>query len=209
VTVGLFPLNLVLFPLTQVPLHIFEPRYRELIQESLTDGTEFGINLVEQGHLHQVGCMARVVDVTEQYEDGRMDVVIEGTWRFRLLEVEEGPKPYVVGHVERVDDEPMPIDPTLVADCTNLHNQIVDLVYGNAEHRVDPEELGDLSPSFLIAPKAGLASDQKQTLLEMTSENARLELLREHLAMMVPTVRKAEIMQRIIRSDGYSRSIED
>jgi len=209
VTVGLFPLNLVLFPRTQVPLHIFEPRYRSLIQEAVANGSEFGINLVEQGHLHQVGCLAKLVTITEQYPDGRMDIVIEGTSRFRLLDVEEGAQPYVVGQVERFDDEEIPVDPTLVADCTALHNQIIDLVYGESGHHIDPENLGDRRASFMIAPKAGLSNDQKQQLLEMTSENTRLEFLRDHLSMMVPTVRKAETVQRIIRSDGYSRSIEE
>ena len=202
-TIGLFPLNLVLFPHTQVPLHIFEPRYRTLINESLATGVEFGINLVDQGHLHQVGCLAKVVDVTERFTDGRLDIIIEGTRRFRLIDVEEGEQPYVVGHIEYVDDEPMPIDPSLVAECANLHNQIIDLVYGRSGPYFDPSYIGDKPASFLIAPKAGLAADQKQQLLELTTENARLELLRDHLAAMVPTVRKAEMMQRIIRSDGY------
>ena len=154
-TLGLFPLNLVLFPHTQVPLHIFEPRYRTLISECVSSDSEFGINLVDQGHLHQVGCLAKVKQVTEKYPDGRMDIIIQGTRRYRLIDVEEGKEPYVVGHVEELEDEDIPVDPTLVTDCTDLHNQIVDLVYGNDEHHVHPEEIGDVPPSFLIAPKSG------------------------------------------------------
>ena len=208
-TLGLFPLNLVLFPGTQVPLHIFEPRYRTLIRECREGGSEFGINLVDHGHLHPVGCFASVADVTEEFDDGRMDVIVEGTGRYRVLDVNETSRPYVVGEVEPVEDDNVPVDPTLVADCTELYNQIIDLVYGADEDTLDPEDLGDRSPAFLMAPKSGLTSEQKQHLLELTSENQRLEVLRDHLAEIVPTVRKAELVQRIVKSDGYLPSIED
>ena len=208
-TLGLFPLNLVLFPHTQVPLHIFEPRYRTLINECREGGSAFGINLVDHGHLHPVGCLAKVAEVTIEYDDGRMDVVIEGTGRYRVLDVNETARPYVVGEVEPIEDDNVPVDPTLVADCAALYHQIIDLVYGTDELALNLETIGDRSPSFLMAPKSGLTTDQKQHLLEMTTENQRLELLRDHLAEIVPTVRKAELIQRIVKSDGYLPSIED
>ncbi|RPI66236.1 MAG: hypothetical protein EHM43_11705, partial [Ignavibacteriae bacterium] len=102
---GLFPLNLVLFPNTRIPLHIFEPRYRTLITESLERGSEFGINLVERGHLHPVGCTARVVQITQQFPDGRMDVLVEGIRRYRLLDVRDDVQPYAVGDVELIEDD--------------------------------------------------------------------------------------------------------
>ena len=208
-TLGLFPLNLVLFPDTQVPLHIFEPRYRTLINECREGGSSFGINLVEHGHLHPVGCFATVAEVTEAYDDGRMDVIIEGTGRYRVLDVNETSRPYVVGEVEPIEDDLAPVDPTLITDCTELYNQIIDLVYGTDENIFDPESLGERSAAFLMAPKSGLTSEQKQHLLEMTSENQRLEILRDHLAEIVPTVRKAELIQRIVQSDGYLTAVED
>jgi len=209
VTLGLFPLNLVLFPGTQVPLHIFEPRYRTLIRECREGGSTFGINLVDHGHLHPVGCFAMVAEVTEEYDDGRMDVLVEGSGRYRILDVNETSRPYVVGEVEPIEDDIVPVDPTLVADCASLYNQIIDLVYGTDENAFDAENIGERSPSFLMAPKSGLTSEQKQHLLEMTSENQRLEMLRDHLAEIVPTVRKAELIQRIVKSDGYLPAIED
>ncbi len=207
--VGLFPLNLVLFPGTRLPLHIFEPRYRTLIAECLERGSRFGVNLIEHGHLFPVGCLARVTTLTQKYSDGRMDIVIEGTDRFRLLNVHDGDHPYVEGDVEVIVDEPIAIDPSLVSDCSGLYNQIIQLVYGNTEPLFQPEELGSHSPSFVMAPKSGLTNDQKQKLLEAGSENERLELLRDHLMQIVPTIRQAEHVQRIIRSDGYLKAIEE
>lgn len=205
---GLFPLNLVLFPNTRLPLHIFEPRYRTLITECLERGSEFGINLVERGHLHPVGCTARVVQITQQFPDGRMDVLVEGIRRYRLLDVRDDVQPYAVGDVELIEDDNTPIDPILLADCVDLYNQIIDLVYGGNVAPVDLESLGDFSASFVMAPKSGLTTDQKQSIIEAANENSRLELLRDHLADIVPTIRKAETIQRIVKSDGYLPAVE-
>jgi len=208
VTLGLFPLNLVLFPHAQVPLHIYEPRYKSLINECLEGGKEFGINLVEQGHLHPVGCLAKVVEVTDRFPDGRMNVIVEGQGRFRLLNVSDNPSPYVIGEAEVVmDEEGAPTDPILVSLCAGLYNNIIDLVYGTGSQHFDTEKIDDRSPAFLMAPKSGLSSEQKQQLIEMTSENARLEMLKEHLSDIVPAIEKAEMQQRIIKSDGYQNNL--
>src|SRR4051794_37342058 len=88
--IGLFPLGLVLLPTEQVPLHIFEPRYRELIGESLEQGVPFGIVYADDDGLRQVGTLATVTEVVERFADGRLNVVVEGGERFRLLELTEG-----------------------------------------------------------------------------------------------------------------------
>lgn len=208
-TLGLFPLNLVVFPHTQLPLHVFEPRYRALISECISNNSTFGINLVVNGHLHSIGCETRVVEVTERFSDGRMDIIVEGQSRYQILEVNETNQPYAVAEIEPIKDEIIPVDPTLVSDCTDLHNQVVRLVYGEDTDIFNPENLGDRAASYLLAPKAGLTFEQKQKLMELTNENTRLELLRDHLTEIVPTVRRAELVQRVIKSDGYLPATED
>jgi Lon protease-like protein len=199
----------VLFPGSRFPLHIFELRYRTLIRECLDRGSAFGVNLIDHGHLHPVGCLATVVTLTRQYPDGRMDIVVEGGSRYRLMNVIEDTRPYVVGEVELLTDDVESTDPELIADCVLPYNQIIHLVCGPAEPSFSPEEIGNRSPAFLMAPKCGLSNEQKQQLLELTSENSRLELLRDHLKQIVPTIRRAEHVQRIIRSDGYLKAIEE
>src|SRR3954452_21215921 len=108
--IGLFPLGLVLLPAEQVPLHIFEPRYRELIGESLEEETPFGVVYADEDGLRQVGTLATVTEVTERFADGRMNVVVEGGARFRLLELTEG-RAFVTGRVEPVDDQHDPAEP--------------------------------------------------------------------------------------------------
>ena len=88
--IGLFPLGLVLLPTEQVPLHIFEPRYRELIAECLEAGEPFGLVFADDDGLRSVGTLASVVEVTDRFDDGRLNVVVEGGERFRLVELTGG-----------------------------------------------------------------------------------------------------------------------
>ena len=205
-TISLFPLNLVLFPSVRLPLHIFEPRYKELMNECVERGSEFGINLVVEGHMHPVGCAARVVEVTQSYPDGRMDVIVEGTRRFRLLELKNNDRPFATGEIEGLTDDEIPVDQLLVQNCLEKYNLIVSLVYGTSAQRLTNDDLGSC-PAFDMAPKSGLSIDQKQGLLEVPSENARLELLHDHLADLLPMIKKAEAVQRVEQSDGYIRAV--
>ena len=88
--IGLFPLGLVLLPTEQVPLHIFEPRYRELIAECLENEQPFGLVYADDDGLRRTGTFASVVEVVDQFEDGRLNIVVEGGDRFRLVELTDG-----------------------------------------------------------------------------------------------------------------------
>jgi Lon protease-like protein len=91
---GLFPLSIVLVPTERIPLHIFEPRYRELIEECVENETDFGLVLATgDGAVHEIGTRASVLEVLEVLDDGRMNVVVEGGERFRLLELTSGRSP--------------------------------------------------------------------------------------------------------------------
>jgi Lon protease-like protein len=207
-TLGLFPLNLVLFPEVRLPLHIFEPRYRALINECLERGSEFGINLIEEGRLHPVGCSAIVVDVTERHPDGRLDIVVEGLRRYRLLEIVSSESPYTVGNVEEYLDTTEGYDGQLLDDVLGSYNRIVNMVYGMSAPTLTLDDLS-ASPSFDMAPKAGLTPMQRQMLLEIQDENTRLVLLREHYKDVMPAVTTADAIQRVIRNDGYLRPKAD
>src|SRR3954469_17018505 len=107
--IGLFPLALVLLPTERVPLHIFEPRYKELIGECLEEGREFGLVLEDDQGRREVGTRAGVIEVLQVFDDGRMNIVVEGRERFRLLELTGG-REFLTGDVEAVDDEVDPPD---------------------------------------------------------------------------------------------------
>lgn len=203
-TLGLFPLNLVLFPGVRLSLHIFEPRYKALINGCLERGLEFGINYVEEGHLHSVGCVASIVDVVKRYPDGRMDIIVEGMRRYRLLELATSDMPFAVGAIDDYPDSEGAIDTSLLQRVLDRYNRIVTLVYGVGAPTFTVEDLSP-TPSFDLAPKAGLSTQQKQHLLEAQDENARLAILDAHITDMLPSVVRAETVQRVIRNDGYLR----
>src|ERR1043165_8329289 len=100
---GLFPLGIVLLPTEQLPLHIFEDRYKELIGECLENDAEFGLVYADDEGIRDVGTRARVAEVLTQFEDGRLNILVEGGERFRLDELTDG-RSFTTGHVSAIDD---------------------------------------------------------------------------------------------------------
>lgn len=199
----LFPLNVVLFPDSALPLHIFEERYRRLIRECLEDkGKEFGINFVDGEKLSSVGCTAVVREVVQRYEDGRLDIVVQGRRRYELHRVEETVAPYFVGHVSFVEDQNEKRNHSVAAETTKLYNRLVEVVYGDRLPKLSTDPTSECI-SFVMAQKAGMDLQRRQQLLEMKSENQRLQMLQRYLATVVPTLQHAKEIQRIVNSDGY------
>ena len=102
--IGLFPLPLVLVPGEQAPLHIFEPRYKELVDECLDTAAPFGILLADDDGVREVGTLAEVVEVVERFDDGRLNIVVEGAARFRVARLTDG-RSFQTAEVDTVDDE--------------------------------------------------------------------------------------------------------
>src|SRR5271157_1579154 len=101
--IPLFPLNVVLFPGEQLPLHIFEPRYRRMVRECLDSKSPFGMLLALPDGIVRVGCTAEILEVIKRYEDGRMDIVTVGRSPFRVVELFSG-DPLLEGHVDYLED---------------------------------------------------------------------------------------------------------
>jgi ATP-dependent Lon protease len=205
-TLGLFPLNVVLFPATLLPLHIYEPRYRTLLADCIRTATPFGVVAVDQSALCTVGVVATVRDVTQQYADGRFDVIVEGRYRFAIRDVRDDVAAYLVANVSELADEAAAVDTSLRGQVAQLYNTVANLVFGAQAVHFNPEVAGNRLGSWAMAPKSGLDLSQKQELLEMRSENERLEYLLQHLSGILPSVRKADAVQRVIRNDGYFAS---
>jgi len=199
-TLPLFPLQVVLFPEALLSLHIFEQRYKILIRECLNAGTTFGINLVRDGTIARVGCTAFVRDVTRRYDDGRMDIVVEGEQRFTVSDYDTGAAGYLVGRIHYLENTAEPVDRDLAQRTINLHKQVIELVYRGVAREQHPSTGHQ---SYWLAQKAGLELSRRQQLLEMDSENDRLKMLEHHLAGVIPKLNKVEEINRVIRSDGY------
>lgn len=198
----LFPLNVVLFPASSLPLHIFEERYKTLVRECLDHGTDFGINLLRPGGMEDVGCTATVVRLTRTYDDGRMDIVVRGERIYRLTGLTEDPSPYGVGTVEFLTDLERSVDPALADQVIQLFS-IVQRLATREGFSADPLSGEIPRLSFVVAQKAGLDLDERQTLLEMRDENDRLDMLRRHLEVLIPLLEKKDVLDQLKQNDGY------
>src|SRR3954452_25200490 len=196
----LFPLPLVALPSEQVPLHIFEERYKTMIGECLEEGTEFGIVWLSDDELKGVGCAVQVDRVLERFEDGRLYIVCVGTRPFRLVERHED-LPYPSGAVEFLDDRSEEAD---AATAERAHESYAELVDRATDRRPEPDELEAMS-AYQMAATVDFGLDAKQGLLELRSENARLRLVDRLFRAAAKRLDYVERAQARARSNGKVR----
>lgn len=185
----IFPLELVLLPGVPLPLHIFEPRYKEMISECLEQKKPFGIVRASADGVAEFGCTAEIVSVTKKYEDGRMDILTRGVERFEVLEVHEE-RAFLQAEISVIhDDESQPAKPAseLVEQAVRLHAEIVKL----AGAELGSADEGASNLSFLLAGSLPLDLDFKQSLLSTLSETKRLEAVVGYLRAVLPGLRRA------------------
>jgi ATP-dependent Lon protease len=191
--IGLFPLALVLTPTERVPLHIFEPRYKELIGECVADGEPFGLLLEDDEGRRDVGTLAEVREVAHVFEDGRMNILVEGRERFLVTTWTEG-RSYPTANVEPLEDnDPEDPDPAAINETLGLFRKLAAV----AEAEIDEPDGSSGSLAFEIAAHVDFGTEPKQELLELRSERARLRRLAELLEHAVAAMtREKEIRQR-------------
>jgi Lon protease-like protein len=195
--IPLFPLDVVLFPGTPLPLHIFEPRYKEMIAECLSQRRVFGVvRALEQG-LAGVGCTAEIITVEKEYPDGRLDILTEGRQRFELLGVNQQ-RAFLQAEVSMIDDEPgMPSkEDTLRA--LQLHAELLAIAGAKQNLSADSNLL-----TFNLAGSLPLDLDFKQKLLALRSEPERLSLLISYLETLISNLRRAADAREKAGGNGH------
>jgi Lon protease-like protein len=170
----LFPLGLVLLPSEIVPLHIFEDRYKLMIGECLEHDTEFGIVWLSDDGLRDVGCAAKVTRVLETMDDGRMNILVEGTRPFRLLRKHEH-LPYPAGDVELLEDFASDSTPALAAEARQRYSELVERA---TDEPPDSEAVSALD-AYGMAATVEHPPEAKQALLELRVEDERLQMVAE------------------------------
>jgi Lon protease-like protein len=188
--IGLFPLNVVLLPGERVPLHIFEERYKDLIGACIENSEEFGLLFAEETELRTIGTSASIIDVLNRYDDGRMDIVVEGRDRFRVTRVTET-RSYLTAEVQPFADARADADPELVAECLAALERVAEVTGTDAT----AIELGGDDVAWRIAAQVDFGADFKQQLLEMQTENERLQ----HVAEALDRAATAIAQQKEIR----------
>jgi Lon protease-like protein len=169
---GLFPLEAVLLPAERVPLHIFEPRYQELIGECLEREREFGFVLEDDNGIREIGTRATVVDVLERFDDGRLNIVVAGGERFRIMH-ETDRRAFRTADVEAVVDDDTGSDRSLRERALELYRAVGHLV----DVEIDEPNPDALALSFELAARVDFGAERKQDLLELQSERERLRIL--------------------------------
>jgi len=201
--IGLFPLNLIIFPNSYYPLHIFENRYKVLIKDILEGEKKFGINYVSKAKMFEIGTVVEVAEILKKYENGSIDIVIKGDSRFILDNLIEGVKPYFIGHCSEYNDTDNSYNIFELSELVDIYNEIVSSVFNLKSEVVSHKDFKDVSPSFFIAQKSGLEFSQKQELLELQSEDLRIKYLLKQLKNLLPQIKNVESIKKIIQSDGY------
>ena len=196
---ALFPLDVVLFPGIPLPLHIFEPRYKEMIGECLDQKSLFGVIRAQESTLADVGCTAEILAVTKTYDDGRMDIVAQGRERFELLEVNQE-RTFLRGEILYVADEPEKPTEEERARAIELHRQI--LALANAQQ--DLPEGEDPPLSYHLAGSLPLDLDFKQKLLGLRSESRRIQTVIEYFEGILPTLRRSVVIRQKAGGNGHA-----
>jgi Lon protease-like protein len=196
----LFPLGIVALPHELVPLHIFEERYKTMIEECLEHGSEFGIVWAEDDGVRPVGCAVEIAEVLERMDDGRLNILTRGTRPFRIVERRDD-LPYPAGTVEFLTDKEEPADPGTANAAHEAYNVLVEQA---TDRTLDREELDAMS-AYQMAATVDFGLEAKQGLLDLRSENARLRLVARLFRAATKRLDFIERAQERARSNGKVR----
>jgi Lon protease-like protein len=195
----LFPLNVVLLPGADLPLHIFEPRYRQMVRECLDDQSAFGILLALPNGIAGIGCTAEILEVTKRYPDGRYDILTIGRSPFRVVELDDS-EALLRGEVDYLEDRPAPVPPRLRNDLQELYETCHTLVYGDYPRDLSAGEEYDIS--YCVAAKLPMDLLWKQRILELRSEAERQERLVAYLREWAPHLEKTTALRARAAGNG-------
>ena len=200
---ALFPLQSVVYPGENLPLHIFEKRYKQLIQDCESSGEHFGIPIYIDNHL-DYGTEMELLETVRNYESGAKDVICRGIKVFRIKEFDhkESGKYYAGGDVEFVQDK---------EDASEtLKSQLLELIYELYVHLEVPQPKLDIPNfrSYTLAHKIGLSLQQEYSLLKLSSERARQEFLINHLLITIPIVQEMNRTKQVIELNGHFRNFD-
>jgi uncharacterized protein len=202
--IPLFPLNVVLLPGAILPLHIFEPRYRQMVRHCVDEKCEFGVLLALPKGIVRVGCTARVTEVVKRYNDGRIDIVSVGRSPFRITQLINSDAyandELLQGDVDFLDDRERRTDSRTQEELRRLYEVCHTLIFEDYPRNLEGEAVESLS--FLVASTLPLDLLWKQQILELRSEADRQQRLVGYLREWAPHLQKQEKAR--VRAGGSS-----
>jgi len=200
--IPLFPLDIVLFPGQAIPLHIFEPRYRQMTRRCIDAQSPFGIVRSTGVSLAETGCSAMIIKVLKEYEDGRSDILAAGQNAFRLVRTHED-QSYLEADVVYLEEDFVGIDSEVSFRLEKLCNECHRILYGEDAPPFETE--GGISLAYHVASELPVEVSVRQSLLEIRSESVRQELLVTHLSEWYPQLQKREHVRAKAGGNGHAK----
>ncbi len=201
--IPIFPLPMVLFPTEQLPLHIFEPKYKDMIHHCLTTQSPFGMVLTYNNGITQTGCSAIIVRKIKEYEDGKRDILVRGQERFQINKIQQE-FAYFTADVTWLVDKEATIPQSLKLRFLALYTKWMEALHQKQHLLLNPEED---RLSFVVGRNLPLKPEQKQILLQIGSEVERLSFLSDYLTKYIPEASEMAETKRLIQSDGHFENI--
>jgi len=202
-TIPIFPLNLVVFPFSKVPLHIFEERYKKMINKCLDEKTGFGIVSLILSEMSKVGSYVEIVKVKREKENGEMDIIVKGTSRFKILKKTKHPDGYLIATIDDYNDDTDDINNFLLKELRENFEGIIRKINFELEDSFWKNYNDTSLKSFKIAEKSGLNLKQRQKLLSLRKENERINFLLKHLTNLEKKISERFTTGAIVMGDGY------
>ena len=204
--IPLFPLNLVVFPKSRYPLHIFEERYKKMINRCLSENAGFGIVTTIDNELSKIGSYVIISNVFKSGEHGEMDIIVTGVGRFFIKGIEEHPDGYKIAEIEEYNDNQYSVDETMLNEMRNKFEDIIDKIDFQLDKNFWQSYLNASSKTFKLAEKSGLSLKQQQELLTLQNENERIYYLIRHFEELDKKISDNVVLRNIIMNDGYMNS---
>ena len=201
--IPLFPLNTVLFPGMPLQLHIFEDRYKEMIQKCLTQELDFGVILHQDSKLSDVGCTAKIKQIIRQYDNGESEILTEGQRRFRIRKILRK-EVFLEASVEYFDDDNEDLPAEFLQKVVSTYQKLISLQtrgVGSIRGIFDPVNF-----SFIIASTLDIIPQERQILLELTSTYERIKRLETALLKSMDELNKEEEIRNLASQNGHSKN---
>lgn len=203
--VPIFPLDIIVYPSEPLNLHVFEPRYKQLIKECIDEHKPFGIPVVLEKKVLEYGTLMEVTDLVKEYDNGELDIKTKGKKVFRVLEmVKEVPDKLYLGAIVSYPENKMEQEDT---DLANLILKEVKRLYTLLDVEEKFPVKGDKPISYEIAHYIGLTKEQEYEMLKLFNEMQRLEYIRRHLNKVVPLIKEFEQVKARIQMNGHFRNL--
>jgi Lon protease-like protein len=203
--IPIFPLSIVVYPGETLNLHIFEPRYKELVKECFAAKKDFGIPTIVDGKVSETGTLVTIAEMVKEYENGEMDIVTKGTTVFRILEIIKSvpDKLYsgaIVNYPENTETYPRRELMELVLKAVRELHRMLKI---SKDFKKPDEELN----AYDLAHHAGLSLEEEYDLLGLFREEQRQEYLKRHLGRVLPVIMEMEVLKKRVKLNGHFKNL--